>query len=998
MKLRRIVAIVVIAAVVLSGAALTLLYSHQQRLIAAVLKNVEQQTGIAIMPESAHLEIRTHLVVVLERPRVMRGNHEIVSLASIRALVNYRAIAFTRGLPLRRLTLRGPVLKAPISAAGVAGAPIPWPNRDVIHRTLSALADLAKVSRRLDIIDLTLSDDAGKPLLRNAHLTAYHPRFTPRLWLISFEGDCAFPALAGMHAAGDFQMGRGRDLPADIVLKGKLWYWKLPLDHLSIGNIDVAGRSHGRLSLTLAQDATVDGEAELGIKDLMVKSADLSAPLELGDYTLQARFTTSSQKVTISQAQIMHGGEPLVAAQAFIERPSEPNPEVGINIGGMRITWNDVLNRIHSLKHVPDQIQALVQHVTSGQIEVAKASMESPLEALLNLTPDALLKSLSVTATLNELSFTPPSESHMPDVTDASVQVQLANQTLSALQGSATIGNSRITALTARFDLSQGLDQVPYQVGLKADADMAELKPATEKLLDVFDVQDRDRLQTLQGTAHVEANASGRLRRQTPTRPENYFVQIEPHNLTARFRGAPGPISIASGTVIVEPDVIRLEKVSARATGGTADFDGDLRIAASGVHTRGITIDVHQMPMELWLPIAVDPDDFSSTGDLGGKVIVSSDGDGGFLVNGKLTLLKGKVQFGFMRSPILAHPAVINLHDHSVKVLMPGAELEKSPIDFNITIPDIRHPQIRLDVVVQKLDIEVLKFVRLPWEPPTPSHPPKLPVTGHIVAREANLESFGMTNTKTDFTYDHGDWRVYNLTAQAFEGDLNVELAGRRKDDWIHVLTRINGMNLGSVFLLSPKFKNEPISGHADMNTDVWGDTDGDFFATLAGNMSVKVYDGNLHRFTLLSRLLGFIDLRSWITANVPDPRIAGVQFRTLTADFKGDQGVFYTDNLKLDGPVMDIVASGNVNLDQSTLDMKIGMIPFNTVNWLLSSVPVVGENVAGGTKSIIAAYFNVRGPISDPSVTPAPITSVAELLKKTLGLPVNLIRPDTIK
>jgi hypothetical protein len=30
--------------------------------------------------------------------------------------------------------------------------------------------------------------------------------------------------------------------------------------------------------------------------------------------------------------------------------------------------------------------------------------------------------------------------------------------------------------------------------------------------------------------------------------------------------------------------------------------------------------------------------------------------------------------------------------------------------------------------------------------------------------------------------------------------------------------------------------------------------------------------------------------------------------------------------------------------------------------------------------------------------VTPAPITSVAELFKKTLGLPINLIKPDTIK
>lgn len=999
MKLRHVAAIVAFVAVVLVGSALALLYFNQQRLIAAVLDNVQKQTGIDIIPESAHLEIRTHLVVMLERPRVMKGNHEIVSLTRIRALVNYRAIVFKHGLPLRRLTLQGPTLKAPLPASAVSGGgTMPQPSRDLIRRTLAGLGDLGRLGRRLDIIDLTLNDETGKPLLRNAHLTAYHRRLAPKLWMISFEGDCAIPVFAGTHAAGDFQLGSGGELPTDIVMKGKIWYWKLPLDHLSIGNLDIAGGSHGQLSLSLAQDATVDGEAEIGLRDLTIASPDLSVPLELGDYTLQARFTTSSQKVTISQAQIIHGGEPLIAAQAYIERPYEQNPQVGIDLGGVRITWENALSRIRALKRVPQQVELLVQHLTSGQLQVEKASMESPLDALLKLTPETFLKNLSITATLKGLSFKPPAESDLPDVSSASVQIQFAKQVLSALQGSATVGHSQITAMTARLDLSQSLDDVPYQVGFKADADMAELKPATLKLLEVFNVRERERLETLQGIAHVEADASGELRKQTPTRPESYFVRVEPHNLTARFHGAPGPLSIASGTIIVEPDIIRLKKVSARATGGTADFDGDLRIAASGVRTRGITVDVHQMPMERWLPIAVDPDDFSSTGDLGGRVIVSSDGDGGFLLNGKLTLMQGKVQFGFMRSPILARPAIITLHDHSVHVAMPGAELEKSPIDFNITVPDIRNPQIRLDAVVQKLDIEVLKFVRLPWEPPTPSHPPRVPITGHIDAREANLETFGMTNTRTDFSYDRGDWRVYNLTAQAFEGDLNMEILGRRKDDWIHILSRVNGINLGSIFLLSSKFQHEPISGHFDMNADVWGDTDGDFFATLAGATSLKIYDGNLHKFTLLSRLLGLIDLRSWITANVPDPRVSGVQFRTMTADFIGDQGVFYTDNLKLDGPVMDIVANGNINLDQSTLEMKIGMIPFNTVNWLLSNVPVVGQNVAGGTQSIIAAYFNVRGPISDPTVTPAPITSVAELLKKTLGLPVNLIRPDTIK
>jgi uncharacterized protein YhdP len=209
---------------------------------------------------------------------------------------------------------------------------------------------------------------------------------------------------------------------------------------------------------------------------------------------------------------------------------------------------------------------------------------------------------------------------------------------------------------------------------------------------------------------------------------------------------------------------------------------------------------------------------------------------------------------------------------------------------------------------------------------------------------------------------------------------------------------KVQNFNAASMFLLNKTVTHAPLTGHLDLTGDLWADTDADFFATMAGTMIMKLRDGNLDKFTLLSRLLEFIDLRSWITAKVPDPRTSGLQFRTVAADFKGRGGVFYTDDLVLDGPVIDIVANGNLNLDQSTMDMKIGMIPFNTVNWALSHIPLVGNNVAGSTKSIISAYFNARGPITNPRVTPAPITSVAEIFKKTLGLPINLIKPNTIK
>jgi hypothetical protein len=73
-------------------------------------------------------------------------------------------------------------------------------------------------------------------------------------------------------------------------------------------------------------------------------------------------------------------------------------------------------------------------------------------------------------------------------------------------------------------------------------------------------------------------------------------------------------------------------------------------------------------------------------------------------------------------------------------------------------------------------------------------------------------------------------------------------------------------------------------------------------------------------------------------------------------------------------------------------------MAPFDTVDWVLNHIPVIGDRLGTGTGKLVAAYFNVRGPVSDPSITPKPITSVAEFFKKTLGVPINIIRPNTIK
>src|SRR5208282_2329917 len=208
---------------------------------------------------------------------------------------------------------------------------------------------------------------------------------------------------------------------------------------------------------------------------------------------------------------------------------------------------------------------------------------------------------------------------------------------------------------------------------------------------------------------------------------------------------------------------------------------------------------------------------------------------------------------------------------------------------------------------------------------------------------------------------------------------------------------RVGGMDAGGLMLVAGQTR-PVLLGKIFADFDLWGDTDTDFFHTLAGKLSAVVKDGRVERFTLLSRILGLIDLKNWLSVQVPDPRKTGLPFSLLNASFAGQSGALYTDDLLLDGPVMDITGAGSVDIGDGGVAMEVGVLPFQTTKWLLGKIPLIGGGLSKPSSSILAAYFHVHGKLSDPEVTVRPITSAAEVIKKTLGFPINLIRPNTVK
>lgn len=1000
-RLARIAAILALVFLVVVGGSAALIAFNQERVVTYVLASVRKRTGVDIIPRTSSAHLGPHLIVVLDEPQVVANGREIVRLKSLRVAISYHSIFTSTGLPLYSLSARYPEITLPVPSSDVGAVPVPRPAPQTIDTLREALRILGRIAWRVETTEGTVRYADGRPLLDHLSLVALRTHRSPNLWRFAFETVVNDAGLDGTHVSGRFSVGSDGGTPAGEFAHGEVWTWAVPLTGVAAEGFRLVGDVEGAFKFAIHDDGSLTGAADAGSKNLMLKSARLSAPIALGDYSLHAVLNLSEGKYAVTDLTLRRVDVPVISAETELSAPESAAPQLGIHLGGFRFDAAPIKQKILSIRHLPADVVDLLNRIRPGQVSVGGATLSAELENIRTAPLDAIRQNLVVSASIQNAGFTMPDETKLPAVENLSAQLSYEKGVLTISQGTARIGASMVRTIDARANFTRGIEGAEYVVNAEVDADLGELYPAIIRTLGIYQLKEYQRLQHLGGRVDIATTASGKVSVAQFVPPADYEVRADANGAVITVRGSPGPIAIRRGTVAITPSTIKFNRIMMAATGGDATLDGTLDFVRDGVAVSNLTLDLHDFPSELWLALVVDPSDLGVKGRVGGKVVFNRQPKDPDLVlpEGKLTLANGEVQFNFLRSPLLVQGATLTMHRRSLTLNMPGSRLENQAIDLRIGMPDVRHPAIRVDANAQYLDLEVMRFVRMPWSPATRPINFPIPASGHIESRAGNLAAFAMTDMKTDFTRSPtGDWRVYNLSAVAYRGKMKLELIGRAPDNWIQMKGTVADIDPAPLFMLGGKNKESPLLGHLFASVDLWANTDTNFFETLAGDISITVRDGTLNKFTLLSRLLALIDVKNWLSAQIPDPRINGVPFKTLITDFKGADGLFYTDNFRLQGPVMDITASGSLQFGESTLDMEVGMAPFDTVDWVLNKIPLIGERVGAGTGKLVAAYFQVSGPVGNPSIMPKPITSVAEFVKKFLGMPINIIRPNTIK
>jgi hypothetical protein len=178
----------------------------------------------------------------------------------------------------------------------------------------------------------------------------------------------------------------------------------------------------------------------------------------------------------------------------------------------------------------------------------------------------------------------------------------------------------------------------------------------------------------------------------------------------------------------------------------------------------------------------------------------------------------------------------------------------------------------------------------------------------------------------------------------------------------------------------------------------------------LNGKVDVLLENGRIFKSQerAVWKIISILNLPAVLQGKV-DLEKDGLPYSKITATVLLRNGLFETENLIIDSPIVKITAAGNYDLPTDQIDMVWAVSPFGSYSQFLKTIPLFGRLFAGDRKGLATALFSVKGSIEDPEVTYLPVKSFAtgltgvaqlafDILKNTVMLPIDLMTPDEDK
>jgi uncharacterized protein involved in outer membrane biogenesis len=165
---------------------------------------------------------------------------------------------------------------------------------------------------------------------------------------------------------------------------------------------------------------------------------------------------------------------------------------------------------------------------------------------------------------------------------------------------------------------------------------------------------------------------------------------------------------------------------------------------------------------------------------------------------------------------------------------------------------------------------------------------------------------------------------------------------------------------------------------------------------TVRGSVGVHLEKGVINKFNILSKVFSILNVSQLLDFRLPDMVSSGMPYNRIDGNFSFNDGSVSTSDLSINSPSMNISVVGKSDIVKEDIDLTIGVQPFQTVDKIVSRIPIVGWILTGRDRRLLVTYYEAKGKWDDPKVSAIPITSLSRgvfnIFKRTFNLPGKLI------
>ncbi|MFQ5851649.1 MAG: AsmA-like C-terminal domain-containing protein [Candidatus Binatia bacterium] len=361
-------------------------------------------------------------------------------------------------------------------------------------------------------------------------------------------------------------------------------------------------------------------------------------------------------------------------------------------------------------------------------------------------------------------------------------------------------------------------------------------------------------------------------------------------------------------------------------------------------------------------------------------------------LTGSLELIGVQIPPRFWSRPLQAVSGKLKLDESGVDLQGFQGQIGGYGFDFSGKWWYRERPQLTFTLRASEMDLDQL----LPQgDAGIDDWSDRLQAKGTISIDKGRYERFEFSDLKTVLTLDEGRWFFDGFSARSLGGTVQGEGSFIDSPE-------------GLSFSVNPKIREVPVKGLLgwfDIGTkgitgkvnltgtfESRGKTASMRKKNLNGAFELRIADGVVKRFRLLVRILSLLDLSRWFSLKMPDINQEGIRLRRVSADFKVSQGVYSTQNLVVDGDELRITGAGQLDGPKGDLNFVIAVRPFPKVDSAVNFIPLIGQGLAGVKNSLLVASFRIKGPVDNPTITPAPLSTLSEFFYGALAIPRDLI------